>query len=180
MTSAPRFGRWAAVVVAAAAGGCSPTFDWREVRPEGAGVVALFPCKAQADRRTASIDSHTVTLSLHACRAATMTFGLAHVDVEDARRVAPALEAMRTSWLSTPGAQVVETATMQAPASASPSAAAPVRLRIMRPGQPPADSAAAFFAIGTRVFQVTAYGAPLDGEAAQTFLSSVRDIGQPR
>ncbi len=177
---ATMFGRFAAVIAAVASGGCSPTFDWREVRPEGTGVVALFPCKAQADRRTVSIDARTVMLSLHACRTATMTFGLAYSDVGDARRVAPALEAMRASWLATPGAQAVEAAAMQAPVSGSPSTAVRARLHIMRPGQPPADSAAAFFAIGTRVFQVTAYGAPLDGEAAQTFLSSVREVGQPR
>ena len=34
---------------------CSPTLDWREARPEGSGVAALFPCRPDQHERTVRI-----------------------------------------------------------------------------------------------------------------------------
>ena len=37
----------------APAAACTPTLDWREVRPEASGLVALFPCKPDRHARRA-------------------------------------------------------------------------------------------------------------------------------
>ena len=55
-------GAAAALVAAIVAVACSPTFDWREARPDGSGVALMFPCRPvdgrakDPDRRHAGAD----------------------------------------------------------------------------------------------------------------------------
>ena len=71
---------------------CSPTLDWREVQPEGAGAQLMFPCKPSTNVRTLQLAGARIPMALHACSAGQMTFALAVADVIDAARVGPALE----------------------------------------------------------------------------------------
>lgn len=174
------FARWTAVVGAAVVCGCAPTLDWREFRPDDTGLVVLLPCKPKAQQRDVSIDARELRLTLHSCRVTTMSFGVAHVDVVDPARVATALDSMRAAWVATPLATASGTATLQVRGMTPQPGALRVRLRIARQDQPPASAVAAFFAKGTRVFQVTAYGTPLDDEAVETFLSSLVFAELPR
>lgn len=172
--------QWGAVLAAGMVAGCAPALDWREVRPGDSGLALLFPCKPRTQQRTVTIDARAVTLSLHACRAASMNFGVAHADVVDPGRVAPALEAMRVGWIQAAQAELVGSAPQQVPGMTPQPGALRVRLRIERPDSHTTDAVAAFFAKGTRVFQVTIHGAPLDAETVDVFMSSLNLAVQPR
>ena len=52
----------AALLCAAALTACSPTFNWREVRAEGAGLKAVLPCKPDKSERTVPMAGHDVSL----------------------------------------------------------------------------------------------------------------------
>ena len=74
---------------------CTPTLDWREVRPGAAEAVALFPCKPASHARELALAGQQVKLTLHACQAGDATWGLAWADVGDPGRVADALQALQ-------------------------------------------------------------------------------------
>ncbi|MBE0548915.1 MAG: hypothetical protein IH627_14965, partial [Rubrivivax sp.] len=46
---------------------CSPTLDWRDVRPAGSGVTLLMPCKPVVQERSLPLAGAPVRLSLQAC-----------------------------------------------------------------------------------------------------------------
>ena len=83
------------MLAAAALAGCAPTFDWREARPPGSGALLLFPCRPQVQERQVPLGGSPVRLSIHACSAGGVTWGMAVADVVDPARVGAALEALR-------------------------------------------------------------------------------------
>ena len=76
---------------------CSPALDWREVRPEGSGVIALFPCRPDKHERPVRIAGAELRMQLHSCDAAGSTFSLAVVDGAEPVRVEPLLVALKAS-----------------------------------------------------------------------------------
>ncbi|MEY2685190.1 MAG: hypothetical protein RJA09_2334 [Pseudomonadota bacterium] len=72
---------WCGVVcLLAGVAGCSPAYNWREVRAASAPVVALMPCKPETAERSVPLlgpDSPPVTLSLWSCEAQGVRFALA-------------------------------------------------------------------------------------------------------
>lgn len=81
--------------VAAMLVACAPALDWRDVRPEGSGVLLLFPCKPDSQVRTLSLAGAPVRLALHACSTGGSTWALAVADVGDPARVGSALTELR-------------------------------------------------------------------------------------
>ncbi|MET0348199.1 MAG: hypothetical protein ABW067_00305, partial [Rhizobacter sp.] len=84
---------WGGAVLALA--GCSPTYDWRELRPDGLGVVTMFPCKPTREARSVALAGAPATMTLLACAAGGATFGLAVIDVPDPGRRAAVRDALR-------------------------------------------------------------------------------------
>lgn len=84
-----------AVLVILALTACSPTLDWRTVRPEGAlGLEAAFPCKPdKLDRelKIPGLDGPPVLMHLLSCKTDQTTWALSYFDAKDIRRVSPAL-----------------------------------------------------------------------------------------
>lgn len=165
----------ALALAAAGVAACSPTLDWREVRPDGSRALALFPCKPASHARRVALAGAAVEMSLHACSAGETTYALAFADLQDPARVAPALEEL-TRAVST---------NLQ---TSAPAASAPLAVRGMTPnlhaaswrlaGRLPDGRAvqerAALFAHGTHVYQVTAMGVRLEPEAMETFFGALR------
>lgn len=65
-----------AVLVLAA---CSPRYDWREVRSEQSGWVALFPDKPQTQTRTMNLDGRSLDMTMTIARVNEVSFVVGHV-----------------------------------------------------------------------------------------------------
>jgi hypothetical protein len=63
--------------------GCSPTYNWREVRVGDAAVLALMPCKPDKAERTVPLQGHSATLHMASCDVGTLTFAVAALRVPD-------------------------------------------------------------------------------------------------
>lgn len=153
---------------------CTPTLDWREVRPGGSGVQLLMPCKPDSHERRLSLAGQPARLSLHACSAGDQTWSLAFADVGDPARLGQVMQQL----VQTAGANI----------AAAPAQATPVKV----PGATPHDASqtvvyrghlpdgrsvkmqVSVFAHGTHAFQVTVLGADLPADAVQTFMESIR------
>ena len=173
-----RFALWAtlcSLLVTA----CSPTFDWRDVRPPESGARLLMPCKPAAQDRRISLAGSTVRLTLLACSAGGLTWGLAHADIAEASLVAAALQALRSAAAANLGvataAGVAGAIEPLAVPGATPSASAGrSRLAGRKPDGAAVQMELVVFARGTRVFQASVLGERLPPDAVDTFLTSIR------
>ena len=169
-------GAAAALVLAVAAPACSPTFDWREARPEGSGVAMMFPCRPVTEGRRTRIGVEAQAIDLHSCSAGGAIFSLARIDAADPSGVGPLLAALRDQI----AANLAGTATEQgafAPPGATPN---PRSTRVAIVGRRPDGrrvvAQAAFFVKGLRLFQATVLNADVAGgvQAADTFFGAIR------
>lgn len=158
-------------------GGCAPVLDWREFRPPGAPLVALFPCKPDGHARELALAGGTVKWTLHACRAADISWALAWGDVHDPARVAAALRGLRASTQANLSASSMQPRSLSV-AGATPQ---PDGGRWSLVGQAldgrALQAELALFSRGTVLFQATAMGPASSGpfaDAAGTFLDSLR------
>lgn len=158
-----------------ATGACTPTLDWRDVRLEGSGLQALFPCKPAVHARQVALAALSVEMTLYACSAGGATYAVGFADIGDVQRVEPALAQL---WAAAAG-NIDATGAH---------AAAPLRIEGMTPhaqagrrafvggladGQQVQEHAAVF-ARGTRVYQVTMVGPQLDVDAIEMFFGALR------
>ncbi len=165
----------AGLVLVCAGAACTPTLDWREVRPESSGLVALFPCKPTGHVRQLPLAGVRVEMSLFACSAGGATYAVSFADVGQPQLVGPVLDELAAAAARNIGAK-------------GSHAASPLRIEGMTP-HPQAGRQAfagqlsdgqrvveqvAVFARGTRVFQATMLGARLDVEAVEAFFGALR------
>jgi len=155
---------------------CSPSLNWRQVRPEGTRLNLLLPCKPDKAQKVVPLGGRATPLSMLGCDADGATFAVAVADVGDAAQAAPVL----AQW------QALTLANMKAaPASLQPltlkisgAAAGLAVSRVQAQGQR-ADGAAvstqaAYFAQGSQLFQVVMYAPTIAPEVAETFFSSLK------
>ncbi len=164
----------AAAFAAALTAGCSPALDWREIRPEGAGLVVLLPCKPSSYARKVRLAGQVVQLSLQACSADGLTWALATADMADPALTAAALGELKASAMANLGA-TTSTALPFDLAGATPNAASGrLEMAGRLPDGKPVREQVAVFSKGTRVFQATVVGASLPAEAVEGFFVGLR------
>ena len=167
--------RAAGLAALLAAGGCSPTFNWREWPVAGTPLRATMPCKPESATRPVPMLGTPVELHMHSCEAGGLRFALAWADVGQAAQVPVAIAAWRGASLQT----------LRVTASPDdPSLAWTVKVEgvaqvqgVQAQGQDPqgqaTQSRSAYFSRGTQVFQAAVYGARLNDEAVEAFFSGL-------
>lgn len=153
---------------------CSPTLNWREVRPEGVSLSMLLPCKPDRANKSVPLDGRDTVLSMTGCEAGGAMFALARADVGDASRAAQVL----AQW------QSLTLAHMRAPAAVTQNAqvvgadALPQPVLVSARGSHPNGQAvegrALYFARGSQLFQAVVYAPRVSSEAVETFFSSFK------
>jgi hypothetical protein len=76
--------------------GCTPTFNWREVGLEQAGVAGLLPCKPDRGVRQVQLAGQTMPMTMAGCESGGALFTLSFVPVAagaSAQSIAQALQA---------------------------------------------------------------------------------------
>ena len=161
-------------VVLFALAACSPTLDWRELRPAGSGAQLMFPCKPSSQTRPLELAGVRVPLTLHACSAGGTTYALAVADVGDVSHIAAALIQLGDAATRNLAGDA-QALPLPHVAGATPQ---PQARRLLVRGHLPDGSATQqqliVFSRGTRIYQASVLGASLDGEGVETFLGSIR------
>lgn len=162
-------------VVLSLTAGCSPTLDWREVRPDDSGAVLLMPCRPASHARRLPLAGAPEVWTLHACSAGDVTWAIGFAELDDPARVGTALAELEAAALANIGATAPERREPLRVAGATPHpAAAALRARGRRSDGAAVEESVALFTKGTRVYQVTAVGARLPPDALETFFDSLR------
>lgn len=159
-----------------ASSGCSPSLDWREVRPEGAGLVVLFPCRPAVHAREVGLAGRPVRLQLHSCATDGVTWALALADVQDPAQVGPALRELRRSAAENLGAVPGPVEPWPIPGQTPQPESGRVTVSGRSPQGAAIVSRAAFFSRGTLVFQVTALGGQPAPQSLEPFFTGIRLI----
>ena len=168
--------RAAAALAGGVALGCSPTFNWRESRPEGSGVALLFPCRPIKQERTVRIGTAALPMQIHSCTAGGSLFVLAVVDVADPAALTSLLAAFRAQA----AANLAGTATEQGPYSPAGATPNPQSARIgivgVRADGRRVVAQAVFFVKGLRLYQASVLEADdaSGREAGDTFFGAIR------
>ena len=156
---------------------CSPTFDWRESRPDGSGATLLFPCRPERHEGTVRVAETTLRLQLHSCSAGGATFSLTVGDGAEPAQVTPLLAALRNQALVNLGAAEATERDLPATAGATPNReSALLRIVGRRADGRRVVAHAAFFVKGLRLYQATvlADDDPAGSETLATFFGSIR------
>ena len=162
------------VIWAAAATACSPALDWRAVRPEESGAVALFPCRPASHARRLHLGAANAEMFIYACSASGATFALGYADVADPAQVGPALAALRTAAIANMNGSAQPDGVLNVTGMTPNDEARRLRIVGHLPGGRAAQMAAGFFAKGTRVFQASVISpGTLDAEAVSTFFAGL-------
>ncbi|MEF7615503.1 hypothetical protein V4F39_16400 [Aquincola sp. MAHUQ-54] len=172
--------RWLAALAAGGAmlAACSPTLNWREVRPEGAEVQALFPCKPSGPTRRVPLGAASVDMTVLACDASDMTFALTIADVHDPAQVGVALDALVAAAAANLRASTAPQAQpLQVPGATPHAGARRLRIEGRRPDGGRIEAHVALFTRGTRVYQATVLGPWPVQEAVDTFQGGLRAGG---
>jgi hypothetical protein len=157
-----------------ALGACSPTLDWRQVRPEGSPLQALFPCKPKTHARTVALAGAQVRMSLYACSTGGHTYALSLADMGDPAQVTPALRALREATARNLEAQVPELLSLQVPGMTPNAEATRVRVAGRLPDGQAVVQEAGYFAHGTTVYQVNVVGPQPPDEAVRSFFGGLQ------
>jgi hypothetical protein len=153
-------------------GACTPTLNWREVRPEGAALVALLPCKPETATRPVPLLGEATELHMHSCEAGGLTFALAWAELVDAGRAGEALDQWQVASMAAirvaPGASRAQEAQV-AGATTVRGVAAQGSDHLGQALQ----TQAWYFALGSRVYQAAIYGPKIGAEASTAFFDGL-------
>ena len=158
--------------LALALAACSPSLNWREVRPVG-GLKALLPCKPDQGSRRQSLAGREIEVQMVGCEAAGALYAVSVAELGDARHAL----AVQVQW------QANLLGNMQATASTSSAWSLkganallePVRLKArgLRPDGQPVAAEAVWFAHGTRLYHAVIYADRISTEMSEPFFSGL-------
>lgn len=166
---------WAAPVLLAAAAGCSPTFNWREVRAEPSGLKVMLPCKPDKAARRVPMAGGEVELSVLGCDTGGATYAVLQAELADAARADEVLVQWNRLTLSNMKAEGSPRSRAFVPPGAD---ALPSSQRVSAQGRradgSPVRGEAAYFARGRHVYQAVVYAPDPTPESLQPFFEGLK------
>ena len=154
--------------------GCSPTFNWRDVRPDQTPLVALFPCKPDQGERVVMLGAKEVTMKMLACDAGGVTFALAYANMGSPALTGVALAQWKAVTLGHLRAQSV----IEQPFALKGAELSAPPVQVAARGAHPDGSAVAvqavWFAAGPVVFQAAVYATVANPAAAEAYFAGLR------
>ena len=165
-----------ALVAFMALAACSPTFNWREVRPEGTALSLLLPCKPDKAQKVVPLGGRATSLSMLGCDAGGVTFAVAVADVGDAAQAAPVLAQWQTLTLANMKAasSSQQPLALKIPGASSSLPVARLQAQGQRADGTAVSGQAAYFAQGSQLFQVVMYAPRIAPDVAETFFASLK------
>jgi hypothetical protein len=175
---------WRLLALGAAAptlAGCSPTYDWREVRADDGASMVLMPAKPAKLTRPIDLNGMKVDMAMQGARVEDNAFTVASVKLPDESEATQrqALDAMRAGMVRNIAGteQVVRELTVPIvdPTGKAIGAAAAIEVEAKgRMNDRDAMLMARFVALGSSAWQCVVLGPAVEREQAQTFLRSFR------
>ncbi len=162
-----------ALVVLACLMACNPTFNWRDVRPDGTQLALLMPCKPDAAQKMVPMAGQPTALNLLSCDTGGVTFAVAVADVKSLPDVPRALAQWQSATLANMKA-APDTLGVAFKLPGLASTGVLVKATGRRGDGQVVSSQAAYFVQGSQVFQAVMYADKISPEVAETFFSGLK------
>jgi hypothetical protein len=154
--------------------GCSPTFNWREVRAASSSVQALFPCKPETSTRQVTLANQVVQMTLLACEAGAASFALAYADTHLATGQSAALQTWQQATLTNLRVESNEALPYSIKGARVSVPARRVVAQGMRLDNTAISVQALWFGVGSALVQVSVTSDVPLPEAVETFFAGIR------
>jgi hypothetical protein len=169
----PRVTTATLTLAALALSACSPTFNWRTVRPDGAALQALMPCKPDEARRDTPLGGSVTPLNMLSCEAGGATFALAWADLGQADRVPAALTQWQAATLSSLKA-APDAARRWTQTVTHAERSEGLAVQGVRHDGSATQARVLYLARGTRIYQAAIYAPAIGGEESTTFFEGLQ------
>lgn len=161
---------------------CSPAYNWRELRPDGAALLSVFPCKPDEAEREVPIAGTPSTLHMFSCTAADQTYALAWAALAEGADTRTALIAWEQASRKSLKAEAAKNAGDQANGRSAQwtfeLAGAEVVQTVRTKGHDhlgaEIEAQVVYFAMGNKVYQAAVYGKKLPEAAVEPFFSGLK------
>lgn len=154
-------------------GGCSPTFNWRQVRLDRTPLKGMLPCKPDQASRKMPLAGADVEMHMAGCEAGAALFAIAWIEVPDASQSGPAL----VQWQNAMLANMQAVTTQVEDYSPKGGSESPRGVRVSAGGRRLDGSAVqaqgAWFAHGKQVYHAVIYADKLNGDVVETFFTGL-------
>ena len=154
--------------------GCSPTFNWRDVRIDQTPLVALFPCQPDQGNRVVTLGAQEVTMFMWGCDAGGATFTVAYADAKDVANTGAVLGQWKTATLGAMRAQSPSELPYPIKGANGLVQSVQVRANGVRPDGTPVAAQAVWFAVDTKVYQAVVYADAVNVVAMDTYFEGLR------
>ena len=159
--------------------GCSPEYNWREVKPAGLGFQATFPGKPGTASRDVQIDGQKFAMSVVATQAGGHSFSVGVLQLNNdtpahrERILAVVREQMLRNVAATQSSATPAEVAVLNPQGATMASESGQRIEAQAKTQPN-RLFGVFVAHGTRVYQCLVIGQNPESEQVQLFIESFR------
>lgn len=164
----------AAVALLAAATGCSPTFNWREVRAEPSPLKAMLPCKPEQGSRRVPMAGGEVDLAVMGCDTGGATFAILHARLADPAKAGEVLVQWNRATLANMKAGAPSARPFVPPGALVLPGSQRVSATGSRADGTPVRGEAAYFAQGPFVFQAVVYADDPGADMLQPFFEGLK------
>ena len=152
---------------------CSPTLNWRDVRPEGSPLVALFPCKPSQSERQISLEGLDLSVRLTSCEAGERVFAVTHVHAPAGIPATAVLRALRLAADRNVGSATMTEATLSVPGMSPDPLSGRFHWVGRREDGDVLDIETAFFSADQEAYQASIVGRSSEPEASEMFFSGL-------
>lgn len=170
-------GRMAVALCLLALAGCSPTFNWREVRVGTSDLRVLLPCKPESANRKVPVSGQESTLLMVSCDAGDITFAVSTLSVPGGASPVSIADAWKRATLAGLNADPSQVRGWAVSARAGMETEAWEAMGVRHTGQPVRVRVLGVRQ-GENLFQLAVYGEPLP-EVLSTFVDGVRFASLP-
>lgn len=152
---------------------CSPSLNWREVRPGGGELKALLPCKPDQATRRQSLAGYELDLTMLGCEASGGLYAISVVELGSPQQAHPVQAQWQTNLLATMQAQGAQ----RQPFSIRGANAQPEAVQLQAVGRSPEGRAltvqAVWFTRGNRFYHAVLYAERLTPEMSEPFFGGM-------
>ena len=157
---------------------CSPAWNWREIRLDGAPLTIMLPCKPDHASQAVTLAGQSVSLAMTGCETGGATLAVSRMLLPAGASPGASLAHWRAATLAGMRAQAVN----EQPFQPAGSLALPESVRLSARGQTregrPVGAQAVWFAAATPqgvwLFHAVVYADPVASEVADAFFAGLR------
>jgi hypothetical protein len=156
---------------------CTPSLNWRDVRPAGAELRMMFPCKPEVFSRAAELPAaagEMLRAGLAVCEVGGRSFSLSWSDVGEPTQVSTALRLMRERLSLKLGASVAPLQPLLLPGATPNEFAGRFSLQMHSSEGRPQAADGLVFARGSRVYQLLMMGGQPSPAVWASFAGGIR------